>query len=110
MMCKSNQNNQCDGCMSGAYLTRDGLHLNVDGHPFMSCQKGKYENVVSLPVNEPKRNAIITVACRQGTTDICAIVVKNWMSDRVHLTLPGAKQALSELQEAIKHWEAQQDA
>lgn len=40
--------NQCDGCMQRA-PTRNGLHLDKDGHAFMACQREKYlEQVICL--------------------------------------------------------------
>lgn len=36
--------NQCDGCMQGAPIC-NGNHVDEDGHPFMGCERYKYENV-----------------------------------------------------------------
>lgn len=38
------QRNQCDGCAQGAPL-RGGLHIDKDGHAFMSCQRGRYQSL-----------------------------------------------------------------
>lgn len=50
--------NQCDGCMTGSPL-RDGLHIDTDGHAFMTCQVGRYGD--SMDIVERLRGAKTTL-------------------------------------------------
>jgi hypothetical protein len=64
----SEEQNQCDGCMSGQEL-RGSLHIDAEGKALMVCQKSKYSapgttvhshSVRTLPNGDTEGFAFVT--------------------------------------------------